>query len=105
MVAEATTGGALRASGAPGEMVEAAVVRVARASGAAAGDMAVRRAAENRGRVVDASWGHGDSPRRDSRGSAGNGLGCSNSNDHGGGADNGWRRGGVGVNNIGSGPG
>ena len=87
-VEAATEGG--KASGTPEGMVEAAVVRAARASGAEAGNMAVRRAAEV---VVLESMQVGDmeAARGEIAGAVqalGNGLGCSNSNDHGDGAEN-----------------
>ena len=104
VVAETATEGS-RTRGTPEEMVEAAVVRAARAPGPEAKSLAVRRAV---GIVIVESMQVGDvsrgSARRDSRSGTSNGLGCIRSSDHGGGAGNGWRRSGVGVDNIGSRP-
>ena len=85
VVAQATTEGS-RGSGTPGEMMKAAIVRVAREP---------RAEAENRlydGQQRLWSWSRGvdgGSPRRHRRSSTSNGLGCNRSNNHGGGAGNG----------------
>jgi hypothetical protein len=89
VVVETTTEGS-RTRGTPEEMVEAAVVRAARASGSEAKSLAVRRAVEI---VIVESMQVGDveAAREEITGAvqAMHGLGCSRSSDHGGGSGNG----------------